>query len=159
VAAKENLARQCHKVRNPFAPLGHEYEDLAAVHEEEMAAKENLARQCHKVRKPFFCSGTSTRVWRQCTRRRWLPRRTSPASVTRLENSLFRFPALIQIYLGLYCTVSQDSQKTKKNTKRGIFSWLKKPDRTGSSDNRKLKIKKSCIIFICHLCSFLLNKI
>ncbi len=55
VAAKENLARQCHKVRKSAFLLWHKYEGLAAVHKEEVAAKENLARQCHKVRKiPFF---------------------------------------------------------------------------------------------------------
>jgi hypothetical protein len=87
------LLRNGYKVILPlgrYRNLKHEYEGLAAVHEEEVAAKENLARQCHKVRNPLFRLGTSTRVWRRFMRRRWQPRRTSPASVTRLENPFFR---------------------------------------------------------------------
>jgi hypothetical protein len=40
-----------------YRNLKHEYEGLAAVHEEEVAAKENLARQCQKVRKSLFPLG------------------------------------------------------------------------------------------------------
>ncbi len=47
MAAKENLALQSHKVRKSLFLLGHNYEGLAAVHEEEVATKENLARKCH----------------------------------------------------------------------------------------------------------------
>jgi hypothetical protein len=41
-------------LENLLFPLGHEYEGLAAVHEEEVTPKKNLARQCHKVRKSQF---------------------------------------------------------------------------------------------------------
>ncbi len=87
-----------------------------------MAAKENLAHQCHKVRKSLFCLVTSTRVWRRSTRRRWLPRRTSPTNVTRLENQFF---LLGHEYKGL--VVVHEEEVATSKTLPANFTRLESP--------------------------------